>query len=216
MDAFNRNAMTAYQWIFLAGFIVCFLACAWHLIHTLILTFPKEYAKPRGKILPAIGYSFTKAMLPSRKETAYLHLPTYLGGLMYHIGTFLGFFLAFLFFFGYFPSETTSLFLTGILVLSFSAGLFILIKRALRKDLRGLSNADDYISNLFVTLFHGLAGAALLVHALVPFLLIFTGLLMLYIPVGKLRHVVYFFTSRIYLSVFYGRRGVWPAEKDEQ
>ena len=187
----------------------------YHFIRTLFLTMPREYAKARGKVLPAVAYSFTKAMSPSRKESAYLHLPTYFSGLAYHLGTFLSFFLVFLFFFNYYPSLPWWAIFSGVLVISALAGLSILIKRILKKDLRQLSNPDDYISNLLVTLLQGFVAFTLLKHSLVPALLVYTSIVMLYIPVGKLKHLVYFFTSRIYLAVFFGRRGVWPVKDDK-
>jgi len=39
------------------------------------------------------------------------------------------------------------------------------------------------------------------------------ALLLLYIPVGKLRHLVYFFAARYQLGYFYGWRGSWPPSK---
>ncbi len=215
MDAFKRFIMSTFHWIFLVSFCICFLACLYHFIRSLVLAMPRQYAKARGKILPAVAYSFTKAMSPSHKESAYLHLPTYFGGLVYHLGTFLSFFLVFLFFFNQFPSLPWSAIIAGALAISALAGLSILIKRIMKKNLRQLSNPDDYISNALVTLLHGFVALGLLRNSLVPALLVYTSVVLLYIPVGKLKHLVYFFTSRIYLAIFYGRRGVWPVREDK-
>ena len=38
--------------------------------------------------------------------------------------------------------------------------------------------------------------------------------LFFYLPLGKLKHLVYFFAARYQLGIFYGRRGVWPARRD--
>jgi len=35
-------------------------------------------------------------------------------------------------------------------------------------------------------------------------------LLFLYMPLGKLRHAVYYFAARYHLGFFYGWRNVWP------
>jgi hypothetical protein len=43
-------------------------------------------------------------------------------------------------------------------------------------------------------------------------LFIYAAFLFLYIPFGKLKHTVYFFSSRIYLGKFFGKRGVWPVK----
>jgi nitrate reductase gamma subunit len=155
-------------------------------------------------------------MSPTRKETAYLHLPTYISGLIYHLGTFISLFFVFLFLFGYYPSKIWSILLSAFLALSFLAGLFILVKRTIKRSLRLLSNPDDYISNILVTLLHGFVVITLLWHSFAPVLFVCASLLMLYIPLGKLKHIVYFFTSRIYLARFYGKRGVWPLENQER
>jgi hypothetical protein len=44
---------------------------------------------------------------------------------------------------------------------------------------------------------------------------IIAAVLWLYFPVGKLRHVVYFFAARYHLGFFFGRRGVWPGHKQQ-
>ncbi|HNS18011.1 MAG TPA: hypothetical protein PKH94_03235 [Bacteroidales bacterium] len=206
--------MTTFHWVFLTCTGVCFLVCLYHFVRSLFLTRPREYAKARGKVFPAVAYSFTKAMSPSRKESAYLHLPTYVSGLVYHLGTFLSLFLVFLFFFNVYPTLPWSAIFAGALSISFLAGWFILIKRIIKKELRQLSNPDDFISNALVTAFQGFVVLTLLINSLTPALLICASVLMLYIPIGKLKHVVYFFTSRVYLAIFFGRRGAWPVKEE--
>jgi nitrate reductase gamma subunit len=132
------------------------------------------------------------------------------------LGTFISLFFVFLFLFGYYPSKIWSILLSAFLALSFLAGLFILVKRTIKRSLRLLSNPDDYISNILVTLLHGFVVITLLWHSFAPVLFVCASLLMLYIPLGKLKHIVYFFTSRIYLARFYGKRGVWPLENQER
>jgi cell division protein FtsW (lipid II flippase) len=215
MDAFKKTGMTIYHWILAFCFLWCLTVCTYYFIQALWIRRPKEYARPKGKVLPAAGYAFTKAMSPSQKETAYLHLPTYTGGLVYHLGTFLALLLMGMIFFHYYPPRTWTLVMVAFLAVSFLSGASIFIKRIIKKKIRALSNPDDYLSNLLVTLFHGLTAAALLIPGLQPVLLIYSALLFIYIPVGKLKHVVYFFASRTYLSFFYGRRGVWPVEKEK-
>ena len=81
-----------------------------------------------------------------------------------------------------------------------------------------MSNPDDYISNILVTLFQMMTILVLITPALIPsyrhtvlqFYYIITALLLLYGPAGKLRHTVYFFAARYHLGHFYGWRGVWP------
>jgi len=207
--------MTIFHWICIIGFIVCLSACFYFMLKILMSGAPVDHAQSKGEIRPAIVYSFTKAMSPAKKETAFKHLPTYTGGLLYHMGTFLGFItLALIFFKVSLPLWLTYL-IAGLLLVSAISGIAILIKRIVTPKVRNLSNPDDYISNSLVSIFHLLVAATLLLPLIEPVLLVYAAILFLYIPVGKLRHTVYFFTSRIHLAIFYGRRGVWPIKRRE-
>jgi uncharacterized membrane protein YphA (DoxX/SURF4 family) len=87
----------------------------------------------------------------------------------------------------------------------------------LKKGLRELSNPDDYISNILVTAFQILMGLALAFGSkFTPCLFLAAGLLLLYIPLGKLKHLLYFFAARWQLGLFYGSRGVWPPIKNHK
>jgi len=148
-------------------------------------------------------------MSPWKKESAYLHLPSYLAGVIFHIGTFISFFWVIVHALGgSMPGslEQVSLF---ALIVTTACGLGIFIKRITLAKLRLISTPDDYFSNLLVTVFQGVSAAALTQGSLIPSLLGYTGFLLLYIPMSKLRHAFYFFLARFYLGVFYGKRGVW-------
>jgi hypothetical protein len=49
-----------------------------------------------------------------------------------------------------------------------------------------------------------------------PYYFICAGLLFLYLPLGKLKHSLYFFAARYHLGFFYGWRGIWPVKNHEQ
>ncbi len=204
---------TIYQWIFLAGFAICLISCLIQFFKVILSGMPKDFSHPLGKTLPAIFYSFTGAMSPTKKETAYLHLPTYTAGIIFHIGTFWGIFCLIILFFNIQLPEWLELTSSILLTISAICGLSILIKRIIISKLRNLSNPDDYISNILVTVFHILLAITILNNQILPVLLIYSTVLFLYLPIGKLRHTIYFFTSRIHLGFFYGWRGVWPIRK---
>lgn len=204
---------TIYHWIFLGGFAICLISCLSQFFKVILSGLPKDFSQPLGKTLPAIVYSFTGAMSPTKKETAYLHLPTYTAGIIFHIGTFCGVFCLIVLFFNIQLPEWLKLSFSILLIISAICGLSILIKRILVSKLRNLSNPDDYISNVLVTGFHILLAITILNNRILPVLLIYSTVLFLYLPIGKLRHTIYFFTSRIHLGFFYGWRGVWPIRK---
>jgi nitrate reductase gamma subunit len=149
-------------------------------------------------------------MSPKIKESAYLHLPTYLAGIVYHIGTFLAIFLFILSLFNIWLSGWMMWIAAAVMLTAGISGLAILIKRISKHELRSLSNPDDYISNVLVTAFQFIGSVALFEPAYLPVYFIVASLLLLYFPMGKLKHAVYFFAARYHLGFFYGWRNVWP------
>ncbi len=202
-----------YQWLALISLIICAISCFYHFFFLIRLGKPKDYAAPAGTTGEAIRYSFTGAMSPAKKESAYLHLPTYTAGIFYHIGTFMSISLFFLFLFDIYPGGFIRWGFAGLLLISGTSGLIILIKRMSSKQLRTLSNPDDFISNILVTLLHFMSMLALFLPAIHPAYFITSSLLLLYLPLGKLKHIIYFFAARYQLGHFYGWRGVWPPKK---
>lgn len=87
--------MTWYEWIALCALGISLGTLLFHLIRLVRLGKPIDTAPPAGKVRPAVFYSMTGAMSPAKKESAYLHLPTYIAGILYHLGTFLSFLLFF-------------------------------------------------------------------------------------------------------------------------
>lgn len=170
-------------------------------------------AQAKGNITKAISYSFSGAMSPLKKESAYMHFPTYTAGMIYHIGTFLSFLCIFVLFFNFESMQWMRYAAASIIAIAAICGLAILIKRIQSKELRSFSNADDYFSNAFVTIFQALMAASLILPELLPVLFIYAAVLFIYIPIGKLKHTIFFFTSRIELGKYYGKRGVWPLKK---
>ena len=202
--------MDIFRWILLGGFGV-FLASAVYSIIQIIILGSSDYSRPAGKIGRGLLYAFTASMSPRKKESAYLHLPTYSAGILYHIGTFLGILLLVTHFLDFGLGRLLSLLLSGILLISAACGMGILLKRVSKPEMRLLSTPDDYASNLLVTGFQVISVMTLQLPGMQPYLFIYGALLFIYVPISKLRHTIYFFTSRFYLGLVFGRRGVWPS-----
>lgn len=205
--------MTGYHYLALSALLLCLIGLSYHFVRLIRLGAPKDFSRPRGKPASAIAYSFLGAMSPAKKESAYLHLPTYTAGLMYHAGTFTAIILFFPLFLGSRVEGWLQWIMAGILILSGLSGIGILIKRIVVKKLRFLSNPDDYVSNALVTLLQFLTLAALVAEAVAPLYFLCVSILLLYLPLGKLKHALYFFAARYHLGLFYGRRGIWPLRK---
>jgi len=205
--------MEWYYWIAIASLVICITGCIYHFIKLIKPGSPTDYSKKSGSTKSGIIYSFTHAMNPINKESAFLNLPTYISGVIYHLGTFLSIVLFFVFFITTNLHELISLLLAAFLLLSALCGAVMLIKRITDKKLRHLSNPDDYISNILVTLFQLGSGAVMFIPGLYPVYMVIASLLLLYIPLGKLKHVIYFFAARYHIGYYYGWRNVWPTAK---
>ncbi|MCU0371628.1 MAG: hypothetical protein MUE56_00090 [Ignavibacteria bacterium] len=208
--------MNLYKTISLAAFLICSVILTFHFIRLIRLGSPKDYSQKRGNLKSAISFSFTGAMNPREKESAYMHLPTYAAGLLYHSGTFICFALYFLFLFNTGIADSFQWILIFVLTASGLSGLGIFIKRITVIKLKHLSNPDDYISNLLVTGFQIFTLIALLNETYTPYYFIFAAALFLYLPLGKLKHSLYFFAARYHLGFFYGWRGIWPLKSHGQ
>ncbi len=202
--------MAWYQWLLWISLAWCALSLAWRLARLLRLGADADYSGSTRDLKAAIRYSYTGGMSPAKKESAFLHLPTYTAGMIYHMGTFLSLALVFYLWNGQALPVWVIRLLTIFLLVSAACGIGILVKRMAKKSMRDLSAPDDYLSNILVTLFQALTAAALNNGSYILAWSLSASLLFIYIPLGKLKHLLYFFAARYHLGLFFGRRGVWP------
>ena len=210
-----------YQYMALGCLVVCFAACLWHFFRLIHLGKPKDLSPKSGNIAKAEVYSYTMAMLPNEKESAYLHIPTFTAGIFFHIGTFISLALFIFFFFAdtelfrqWLALAILMLFMLFMLIFGALSGFILFLKRIFSKKLRALSTLDDFLSNFLTTLFQLFTGFYLIFGDLFAvYYYVSASILLLYMPIGKLRHVVYFFAARYQLGFFYGWRNSWPPKK---
>jgi nitrate reductase gamma subunit len=205
--------MTIPHWFLIAGFVVFVLITAGLLRKSLQAWRTADHASPKGNPLSGALYSVTGAMLPWKKESASLYPVSYLLGVLYHVGSFVGFGWVAVLFFDVAPPAAVVSASAVLIGLAAAGGVGLLVKRITNPNLRYFSSPDDYFSNLLVTGWQVVIVLTLLYEAVLPALLVLTGMLFIYMPLGKLRHAIYFLPARVYLGLFYGRRGVWPARR---
>ena len=202
--------ITVLRWGVISSFLVCFILLIILVLKTLSFGRKPFYARSQGKGRKGIFYALGKGMMPWEKESARSHILTYIGGTLYHGGIFAAFFYLFSLVISFemsLPLEFVFRILIGV---GFFSGVGILIKRILLGPLRKISCADDFAANLIVDMFLALALLNTFYPVLTPYFYTISIILFLYIPVGKIRHCVFFFYARILLGLFYGRRGVLP------
>ncbi len=193
---------------------ICGCALVVLVFNTLSFGRRDTFAVSQGNPGKGIRYAFGLGMMPWEKESARRHLITYAAGFMYHFGIFSALFwlilqIASLNVGGYVASALRILAGAGLL-----AGLGLFLKRCLKPMMRSISSPDDFIANLLVDIFIGAALGSMLFPGLKGPLYAVAILLFLYIPLGKIRHCIFFFYSRILFGYFFGRRGIYPRAAD--
>jgi nitrate reductase gamma subunit len=147
-------------------------------------------------------------MLPRHKETIRLHPMEFAVGLLLHAGAGLallgvGFSLIGI---GFGLSWFRAL--RPVLGLALVCGLGLLVRRAVSRNLRAISTLDDYLAILSICGFLALAG--IVTRPSVERLLLYAGALLVYLPLGKLRHVLFCPVARGDVGLRLGHRGVYP------
>ncbi len=166
-----------------------------------------ELGTPKGSPRRGILYSLTFSMLPWKKDSTRRHPMTYAAGMGMHLGVFVTVVYALGRRWASWPdaAETVIAILAGIGFLS-ALGLFL--KRSSTPYMHAISSPDDFVSNLLVELF--LLGGCLtaFLPAALGFWRLAAILLLVYVPLGKIYHMVLFFVSRTLFGLQFGRRGV--------
>lgn len=194
----------------LLSMLLCIGGLVWLLKKTLSFGKKNLFAKPRGSAGKGVLAAFTTGMMPWKKESARNHLPTYITGVIYHIGIFLSMVVFLSKMVSYSIPDSLIHLLRAGLAAGLIGGLGLFIKRLALPAIKFISNPDDYASNLIVTSF--LAFALLTMHSNNWLWLWYLNaiIMFVYIPLGKIRHCFFFFYTRILFGRFQGRRGIMP------
>lgn len=174
---------------------------------------PAERSPLKGNPTHGVIYAFTTGMMPWAKESTRLHWVAYLRGIGFHVGIFAAIGLLLISpLLGKMPREL-NLLASGVLALGALLGAAGGIMRLVEHHLRRLSTPDDHFAVWLVTLW-------LLWAAMAPWHLLMlkgyyllSALTLAYVPLGKIRHCLYFFFARTFFGRFFGRRAVFPHPK---
>jgi nitrate reductase gamma subunit len=177
---------------------------------------PYQAEKAPVKGSPALGivYAFTLGMAPWAKESARRHWVAYIRGIILHIGVFVA--AAFLIASPWlaqmaWPLRNSLAALFGVGAVLGVVGFGI---RLADPNLRLLSTPDDYFSLALVTLFLASAAMAAINPEFLPAFWATSGITLAYAPFGKIKHFIFFFYERVFVGLFFGRRGTleWTHE----
>ncbi len=153
-------------------------------------------------------YAFTLGMAPWSKESTRIHAVAYMRGIAFHVGIFAG--LAALL-----ASPWLDLLPAGVRILfAVVAGLGAVfgamggIMRLVEPHLRAISTPDDHVAVWLVSLFLLAMSMALFSTFFRPFMFVAAAVMLVYAPLGKIRHCIYFFFGRLFYGLHVGRRGI--------
>lgn len=177
--------------------------------------YKRDLSRARGSTRRGILYAFTLGMAPWEKESTRLHWMAYLRGILFHTGIFAAF--AVLFSYPWLANLPALVIygLAALIGLGSIAGFGGILMRWAGPNERVLSLPDDYFSVFLTSLFSGLAALTLVLPGWLPLFYLTAGLLGVYIPFSKIRHCVYFFYSKFFFGLSFGRRRVIGQPKSE-
>jgi len=171
---------------------------------------PLDRSPGKGHATHGVIYAFTAGMMPWAKESTRLHVLAYLRGIGFHVGVFMAIAAVIVSPWWIFFPAGLKLSLAVVLMLGALLGAVGGIMRLVERNLRGLSLPDDHFAVWWTTLFIAVTGLALLSEAFYFPMYIVAAVTFAYVPLGKIRHCLYFFFSRAFFGKFFGRRAVFP------
>jgi len=200
--------LSVSKWVALAGLIVCTVGLALRFRRTMGRAKPRDLAPARGSGPAGVAYAFTAGMMPWSKESTRYHWAAYLRGIGFHVGIFIGLPLLLLSPWWNLAPQVVRLGLAAVLGLTAMLAAAGVVMRVGEPILRALSTGDDYVAIVLVSVFLALEAAGMAATSWLPAMYLATGVMLAYIPLGKIRHCLYFFFARVFYGQFVGRRAV--------
>ena len=202
--------MLIFQILALAGLMAGLYGIYIRYAETKRRLLPTDRSLIKGNISHGIAYAFTQGMMPWAKESTRIHMLAYLRGIGFHVGIFIAIAAVVVSPFWSILPPILLLVLSWALILGAILGAAGGLMRIAEHNLRGLSLPDDHFAVWLTTLFIGITGLAVLNNVLIIPMYIVSAITFVYVPLGKIRHCLYFFFSRLFFGKFFGRRAVFP------
>jgi nitrate reductase gamma subunit len=189
-------------------FVVLYAIKVWQLVR---LPLPQEGGPEQGNTGRAVALSYASILLPWSMESTRREWGRWLAFGVYHIAILVAILSSFAVpFLPAIMSRPVRIGAAVLIALGFVAGLLKLAWRLSRPELRLVSTPEDYFSLAILDVWFAVAVPALLLESSSWEITYFTltSLLLIYVPLSKISHYIYWFFSRYFFGVRYGRRGV--------
>jgi len=202
------SATALWGWIVLIALGLSVAGLGWRLHGLLARPYRPDRAQARGPAWRGVVYAFTEGMMPWAKESTRRHFLPYVRGVLFHLGIFGA--LATLAFSPWRSALPSGIATAGLVITGIGAmgGLIGVLMRVFDRRLRALSHPDDYAAVVLVTAWQAASAAFWLDPRWASIFYGLSALTLVAIPLTKIRHCIYFFFSRFFFGLFYGRRAV--------
>ena len=209
MDLLNFTQLLA-----IAGLLFALAAFARRLHWTSSLPFAAiDRSAARGEPWRGLLYAFTLGMMPWAKESTRRHMVAYVRGIVFHLGIFAALAAFVLSPWWTLAPEPLRWAVGAASAVGAACGFAGDVMRRIERNLAAISTPDDHAAVLVVSAFLAATAAALFSAVWLPAMHVTAALMLFYMPLGKIRHCIYFFFSRRFFGLFLGRRDViHPAE----
>jgi hypothetical protein len=208
-EAFRQFALYELQTIALTIFALLYAIKIWQLAR---LPHPREVSPARGNLPRAIAGSYASVLTPWRIESLHDHWVRWTVFTVYHVGILAAIGATFTIpFLPRLMTEPVRWVFAISIGLAFIGGWLKLAWRLMKPEIRIISTPDDYFSLLVLQVWFFVAIPAILWEPygwLVTYF-VMTALLLIYVPLSKISHYIYWFFSRYFFGVRYGNRGVF-------
>ncbi len=202
------NSVNVTGFLVLLAIVICLLGIAIRLKEIINRPYKKDLSRERGSALKGVLYAFTLGMAPWEKESTRIHWIAYLRGIFFHVGIFFAFVVLLL---SPWIENLPPILIWIFIVISALGAVFGfagIVMRWKGQNERALSVPDDYFSVFLAALFTTFALVFLISPAYLPVFYLVAAILLIYIPISKIRHCVYFFYSKFFFGANFGHRGV--------
>lgn len=204
------NILLVSQIIALLGLLAGAYGIYGRYLETKKRVLPGDKSPVKGNPAHGITYAFTTGMMPWAKESTRIHMVAYLRGIGFHVGIFVAIGALIISpFWSLLPLPITIL-LTLVLAIGAVLGAAGGMMRIAERNLRSLSLPDDHFAVWLTTLFMAVTALGVVNDAMRVPMYIVAAITLAYVPLGKIRHCLYFFFSRTFFGKFFGRRAVYP------
>lgn len=197
------------KFLVIISFLVSLSALSYLVFKTFSFGKRTFHSNARGNPIKGIFYSLGKGMLPWEKESASKNIVAYFTGIFYHSAIFASLIFLFLNLFNSNFSQTLEKILKLVILLGFISGIGLFLRRIFTPYLRKISILEDFLANIIVNFFLFLSFLSISNSSFLSILYIYSIILFLYIPSGKIRHCFFFFYSKIISGIYFGWRGVF-------